>query len=99
VDVVLVHIGCEVTKYIFIFVDGEERRRAFVVTVAVTIVGTVVFALIGFPWWLIVSAAVMSFASILLRPSAQTLELAKQAEAKQLSRGSTNASSGSAAGH
>jgi hypothetical protein len=66
-------------RYLFLFVDGAERRRAF----AVTVVGIVVCSFI-FPIWAVTFAAVMSFASILLRPSAKTIELKKRSKPAQL---------------
>jgi hypothetical protein len=76
-----------VNRYLFIFVDGTERRRAFVVTMATIAVMFVVFALIGFPWWVAVFPSALMLASVLLRPSAKTLELAKRSEPDQLPRG------------
>jgi hypothetical protein len=70
-------------RCLFVFVDGTERRRALVVTAIGLVLGAFIF-----PWWAVAFAAVMSLSSILLRPSADTLALARQREPAQLQRGS-----------
>jgi uncharacterized RDD family membrane protein YckC len=76
-----------VSKYLFMFVDGAERRRAFAASVATLVAAAALALIVGFPLWPLVFAAVALLGSILLRPLVEHLELAKRAEQAELGRG------------
>jgi hypothetical protein len=69
----------------FLFADAADRRAHAVVA----LLSVVAMGFIG-PWWGVVFVAVVTFASIILRPSVRTLELVRGEEHERHGGGQPN---------